>query len=72
MSPRQRRWRHGSSHVSSALLPRCKFKAAVAPLNSLLAGDVLEQAVLLSVKARDDKAVEHNYQQLKTYYADGR
>ena len=28
--------------------------------------------MLLSVRGRDDKAVEHNYQQLKTYYADGR
>jgi len=35
-------------------------------------GDVFEQAVLLSLKARDDKAFERNFAQLKPYYTDAR
>jgi hypothetical protein len=35
-------------------------------------GDVFEQAVLLSVKARDDAAFERNFAQLKPYYTDAR
>lgn len=35
-------------------------------------GDVLEQAVSLSVKLQDEAAFERNYLQLKTYYTDTR
>lgn len=34
------------------------------------AGDVLEQAVFLSIQMQDDRAFERNYDQLKTYYTD--
>ena len=36
------------------------------------AGDILEHAVLLSVKLKDDAAFERNYLQLRTYYTDTR
>ena len=36
------------------------------------AGDVLEFAVLSSVKHKDDAGFERNYSQLRTYYADTR
>lgn len=36
------------------------------------AGDVLEQAVFLSVRLQDEAAFERNYLQLKTYYTDTR
>ena len=35
-------------------------------------GDVLEQAVFLSVRLQDEAAFERNYLQLKTYYTDTR
>ncbi len=35
-------------------------------------GEVLEQAVLLSVRLKDEAAVERNFTQLKTYYTDTR
>lgn len=34
------------------------------------AGDILEQAVFLSVRLQDEAAFERNYLQLKTYYTD--
>ena len=34
------------------------------------AGDVLEQAVFLSIQMQDDRAFERNYDQLKSYYTD--
>ena len=36
------------------------------------AGDVLEFAVLSSVKQKDDAGFERNYSQLRTYYTDTR
>ena len=33
---------------------------------------MLEQAVLLSVRLKDEAAVERNFTQLKTYYTDTR
>ena len=36
------------------------------------AGEVLEQAVLLSVRLQDESAFERNFTQLKTYYTDSR
>ena len=38
------------------------------PINT--AGEVLEQAVFLSIQMQDDRAFERNYDQLKTYYTD--
>jgi 26S proteasome regulatory subunit N12 len=35
-----------------------------------LAGEVLEHAVLLSLKQHDEAALERSFVQLKTYYAD--
>lgn len=35
-------------------------------------GEVLEQAVLLSVRLQDEAAFERNFLQLKTYYTDSR
>lgn len=39
---------------------------------SVVAGEVLEQAVLLSVRLQDEAAFERNFTQLKTYYTDTR
>jgi 26S proteasome regulatory subunit N12 len=47
-------------------------KAAAHALDLRAPGDVFEQAVLLSVKARDDAAFERNFAQLKPYYTDAR
>ena len=40
--------------------------------SGVLAGEVLEQAVLLSVRLQDEAAFERNFLQLKTYYTDSR
>ena len=65
--------------LCSLLLPRCITLNLTATSCSQTgattchwphAGDVLEQAVFLSVKLQDDEAFERNYDQLKTYYTD--
>lgn len=38
----------------------------------MVAGEVLEQAVLLSVRLQDEAAFERSFTQLKTYYTDTR
>ncbi|CAL8468664.1 g8204 [Coccomyxa elongata] len=53
-------------------LPPLLQKTPTAQKELLLARDVLEQAVSLSVKLQDEAAFERNYLQLKTYYTDTR
>jgi 26S proteasome regulatory subunit N12 len=40
--------------------------------HTAIAGEVLEQAVLLSCKKQDEAAMERSFAQLRTYYNDTR
>lgn len=53
-------------------LPPLYGKSPTAEEELLLARDVLEHAVLLSVKGKDEQKFERNYLQLRTYYTDTR
>ncbi|EIE22372.1 hypothetical protein COCSUDRAFT_37026 [Coccomyxa subellipsoidea C-169] len=53
-------------------LPPLLQQTPTAQKELLVARDVLEQAVSLSVKLQDEAAFERNYLQLKTYYTDTR
>jgi 26S proteasome regulatory subunit N12 len=54
--------------------PECVFDQSAGTADKRSAacsvGDILEQAVFLSVRLQDEAAFERNYLQLKTYYTD--
>lgn len=53
-------------------LPPLYERTPTAQQELLLARDILEHAVVLSVKLEDEQAFERNFLQLKTYYTDTR
>eukprot|EP00803_Ostreobium_quekettii_P008144 evm.model.scf_818.9 EVM.evm.TU.scf_818.9 scf_818:56296-59538(-) len=55
----------------TSLPPICE-KTSSASQENALARDVLEHAVLLSIKLEDEEAFERNFLQLQTYYTDQR
>eukprot|EP00803_Ostreobium_quekettii_P005657 evm.model.scf_985EXC.8 EVM.evm.TU.scf_985EXC.8 scf_985EXC:43389-46537(+) len=55
----------------TSLPPICE-KTPSASQENALARDVLEHAVLLSIKLEDEEAFERNFLQLQTYYTDQR
>ena len=63
---------HRTGSLSISMQETVKRPSCQRAIHCAAAGDILEQAVFLSVRLQDEAAFERNYLQLKTYYTDTR